>query len=135
MRSNADVLHRLPSLGLRFTNPRAARHDALGAPTADHGGQRSQFLPISMKNVLVCSLDELPDNSMRVFEIGGRELVFVRDGNQIYAMRNLCPHQGAKLSEGILSCHRIPADVGEYLTEDGCSVVRCPWHNWEFDFR
>ena len=86
-----------------------------------------------MKALPVCSLEQLPDDTMRAFQVGGRELVFVRNGERIYALRNLCPHQGADLSEGMLSCRRVAAQVGEYRTDKGSQVVRCPWHNWEFD--
>jgi nitrite reductase/ring-hydroxylating ferredoxin subunit len=86
-----------------------------------------------MKQVSVCPLHDLPDGSMRMFHVDGRELVFVRNGEQVFALRDICPHQGARLSLGLLSCRRIAGDVGDYRTEGQLCVVRCPWHNWEFD--
>ena len=86
-----------------------------------------------MKAIPVCTVDQLPYDSMRAFQVAGRDIVFVRNGERIYALRNFCPHQGATLSLGVLSCRRIAAEVGEYRTQDDSRVVRCPWHNWEFD--
>jgi len=59
--------------------------------------------------------------------------LFVRQKDQVYALRNICPHQGARLSGGILSCGRAAAGVGKHQAEHTDRIVRCPWHNWAFD--
>jgi 3-phenylpropionate/trans-cinnamate dioxygenase ferredoxin subunit len=86
-----------------------------------------------MKQVFVCPLQDLPQGTMRAFRVEGREIVFVHSGERVYALRDVCPHQGARLSDGMITCERIAGAVGEYqLKADGCAV-RCPWHNWEFN--
>jgi nitrite reductase/ring-hydroxylating ferredoxin subunit len=85
-----------------------------------------------MKQIFVCPLQDLPDGSMRSYKVEGREVVFVRNGERIFALRNVCPHQGARLSDGMITCQRIAGAVGEYRLEDDGCMVRCPWHNWEF---
>lgn len=54
-------------------------------------------------------------------------------GRRIYALRNTCPHQGARLSDGVVTCTRVSGRVGEYRADRDGRIVRCPWHNWEFD--
>lgn len=64
----------------------------------------------------------------------GRGVVLVRRGAQWWALRDTCPHQGARLSHGAVS-GRVPpcrpgADID--MIEDE-PVLVCPWHGWEFD--
>ena len=66
----------------------------------------------------VCTLDDLWEGEMKVFEVGGREVLVVNaEGGVIRAMSPLCPHQEHTLAEGMLE--------GVILT--------CPAHLWEFD--
>lgn len=81
----------------------------------------------------VCSLDDLPDGTMRAFRVEGRDLLLVRNGDQVYALRDICPHQGAPLSAGVLTCARLAGGVGEHRADRSNRIIRCPWHNWEFD--
>jgi len=86
-----------------------------------------------MRPVAVCRLDELADATLTAVRAGGRELVLVRHGDQVYALRNVCPHQGARLSDGVLTCGRAAGGVGEHQAIKSGRTIRCPWHNWEFD--
>jgi nitrite reductase/ring-hydroxylating ferredoxin subunit len=85
-----------------------------------------------MKQLFVCPLQDLPDGAMRSFRVEGRELLLVRNGDRIYALRDICPHQGARLSDGMITCQRISGSVGEYRLDGDNCLIRCPWHNWEF---
>jgi nitrite reductase/ring-hydroxylating ferredoxin subunit len=85
------------------------------------------------RKIHALALDELPDGTMKAVRAGGRELLLVRRGREIYALRNVCPHQGARLSDGVLSCTRRGGRVGEYVADLTGRIVRCPWHNWEYD--
>ena len=82
--------------------------------------------------IAVVSLAELPEGGMRRIAASGREILLVRQGDKVYALRNTCPHQGARLSDGVLSCARVAGAVGEYRSRQGEAIVRCPWHNWEY---
>lgn len=83
--------------------------------------------------VAACKLDEIDDGAMKALEVNGRAVVLIRRGDDVAALRNVCPHQGATLSGGVVSCRRVAAGVGEYVADVSAGVVRCPWHNWEFD--
>ena len=66
----------------------------------------------------------------------GRDQVVVRKGDEFFAIRDACPHQGAKLSGGAL-CGQVEACVrGEQpvLSRDA-EFLTCPWHGWKMDLR
>ena len=88
-----------------------------------------------MTDVVVCKLSELADGQMKAVRAGGRDLLVARHGDALYALRDVCPHFGAPLSRGVLSCARMAGEVGEYPIDESAPTVRCPWHNWEFDAR
>lgn len=86
-----------------------------------------------MKHV-VCKVDELVPGSKRSVQIGARSFVLVMtSGGEYCAMRDACPHQGAKLSDGELKGTNLPSCVGEYIYGREGEILRCPWHRWEFD--
>lgn len=67
--------------------------------------------------VVVGSLDEIPENGMAEYYINGLCVLLCRSGDAVRAVSGICPHRGAQLGQGVLQ---------------GMSVV-CPWHEWEFD--
>ncbi|MFK7914372.1 MAG: Rieske (2Fe-2S) protein [Pseudomonadales bacterium] len=62
-------------------------------------------------------LAQLPERSTHRY--GGRDLLVVREGDEVFAVPALCPHQLGPLQQGEIS--------------DGC--VTCPWHGYAFDLR
>ena len=68
-------------------------------------------------------------------EIEGRGFVVVNAGTEFHAARDVCPHQGARLSRG-----RCKGDVRapvlgepvEYRTGER-TLLQCAWHGWIFD--
>ena len=65
------------------------------------------------------SLQDLPPGSMRAVTVAGTSILFVREGDQVYAMEPRCGHAGGPLPEGTLQGH----------------VVTCPWHGSQWDAR
>ncbi|MBC5811456.1 MAG: Rieske (2Fe-2S) protein [Candidatus Eremiobacteraeota bacterium] len=73
-----------------------------------------------MPNFLpVATIGEIPPGSSRIFVVDRREIAVFNVGGSLYAIDNVCPHQGGPLGEGWL---------------DG-TLVSCPWHGWCFDVR
>jgi 3-phenylpropionate/trans-cinnamate dioxygenase ferredoxin subunit len=72
---------------------------------------------------------ELGSGQMKVFNIGKREVLLARVGNDFYAVDNRCPHMGARLSEGKLEKTFItcPRHRSQFDLADG-HVVR--WTDW-----
>jgi nitrite reductase/ring-hydroxylating ferredoxin subunit len=79
---------------------------------------------------------ELRPGTWTTITVRGREIVVVNDRGDVFALFNRCPHQQARLSSGRLA--RAPASgrpIGEISYAPGGSVLRCPWHHYEFDLR
>jgi nitrite reductase (NADH) small subunit len=67
----------------------------------------------------VAAIDELVEGEGKVVVFGGEDVALFRIGEQVFAVENTCPHQGASLAEGWLE--------GEN--------VSCPWHAWCFSLK
>jgi nitrite reductase (NADH) small subunit len=72
-----------------------------------------------MSRVQVCRLDDIPRLGARRFHRGdGKTIAIFRTADdQVFALRDACPHKGGPLSQGIVF---------------GGSVA-CPLHNWCID--
>ena len=54
----------------------------------------------------------------------------------LHALVAKCLHQGGPLDTGKLYEHMTPGDeLGEYVPKEGCEVLKCPWHGYEYDIR
>jgi nitrite reductase/ring-hydroxylating ferredoxin subunit len=62
---------------------------------------------------------EIKDGQMKGLYLKGRPILLVKEGKQVYALSNRCPHMGCSLERGILKEH----------------FVTCPCHEWKFDIR
>lgn len=70
-----------------------------------------------MKNawVKVCALEDIPVLGARVVRRQAGDIaVFRNEDNEVFALRDKCPHKGGPLSQGIVFGKR----------------VACPLHNW-----
>ncbi len=67
----------------------------------------------------VANLSEVPPGQSKIVTVDGRDVALFNVDGSIYALDNVCPHQGGPLGEGYL---------------DGAEVT-CPWHAWTFDVK
>lgn len=67
-------------------------------------------------SIKAIALKDLPERGAVRVELMGQDIALVRCEGRIYALGDICPHQGGPLSSGT---------VGE-------NFIRCPWHAWEF---
>lgn len=82
----------------------------------------------------ICPLDALPPGERTIVQIGKRSIGVFNVHGDLYAVRNVCPHQGAELCRGTVGGTMLPTDKpGEYNYALDGQVLRCPWHFWEFD--
>ena len=86
-----------------------------------------------MARVAVCRADELAPGHHRTVTVDGRSIGVFNVAGVLYAIRNVCPHQGADLCRGTLSGTMVPSSPYEYRYDLEGRVLRCPWHGWEFD--
>lgn len=81
----------------------------------------------------LCREQDLEPGQMRTATAGQVAVIVIRklDGS-FRALRDRCPHRGARLSRGLLQEMIDGEQVGtrELRAE---VVVRCPWHGYEFD--
>lgn len=88
--------------------------------------------PATAERHHVGSADGFEDGRFRVFEIAGRPIGVVRRGDEFYAVRNRCPHQGAEICGGRVAGTMLASAPGQYRYSDADAVLACPWHRWEF---
>jgi nitrite reductase/ring-hydroxylating ferredoxin subunit len=70
------------------------------------------FTPTGIK------ITDLDRSGRKLVRHGGKQVLLVTQGGQVFAIANRCPHEGYPLSEGTLG--------------PDC-VLTCNWHNWKFD--
>ena len=69
----------------------------------------------------------------RMLELGGHPIGLFRVGEELHALADRCPHRGAPLcSSGRVATGIEPRD-GRLTLGEPDTVVRCPWHKWDFD--
>jgi nitrite reductase (NADH) small subunit len=66
----------------------------------------------------IAKLDDIPRLGSRVLRTDTMDIaVFRTAGDQVFALRDSCPHKGGPLSQGIVHG----------------TTVTCPLHNWKID--
>ena len=86
-----------------------------------------------MGRYVVGKVSELPPSSRRIVRVNGREIGVFNVKGVYYALRNLCPHQGAPLCLGAVTGLAVSDEPGEIEWTRAGEILRCPWHGWEFD--
>lgn len=82
--------------------------------------------------VEVGRVEEFARGEMRTVKVDNAEIGIVRWKSEIYAIRNVCPHQGGPVC-GVLLDDYQPAKVGSVTVGPNPPRVACAWHHWEFD--
>jgi nitrite reductase/ring-hydroxylating ferredoxin subunit len=77
--------------------------------------------------------DLAEDGAFRVVNVDGREIAVVRWQGELYAFRNICPHQGAPLCGDVAP--RLESSKPGTVSSDRSvpPIVQCTRHRWEFD--
>jgi nitrite reductase/ring-hydroxylating ferredoxin subunit len=89
-----------------------------------------------MRRCVVGKVKELPPGERKLVLVGGKSGIGVFNvKGRFYALKNLCPHKGGPLCLGRLRPHVISPDVYQLDHEGDSEVLKCPWHQWEFDLR
>jgi len=88
-----------------------------------------------LNRICVGSASEIAPGSRKIVEIGGRSIGVYNVNGHYYAIRNLCPHQGAPLCLGITTSFVTSSGRGEFCFEQEGEIMRCPWHFWEFEIK
>ncbi|MEU7814444.1 Rieske (2Fe-2S) protein [Pseudonocardia sp. NPDC049154] len=89
----------------------------------------------SGRRIVVAAAGEIPVGGRKIVEVDGRSIGVFRLGDGYVALRNTCPHEGAPLCQGVLSGALTSPRPGVYRYARRGEILRCPWHQWEFDTR
>jgi nitrite reductase/ring-hydroxylating ferredoxin subunit len=88
-----------------------------------------------MQKYLVATVDEIPPGQRKIITIAGRSIGIFNINGEFFALRNRCPHAGAPLCQGVLSGFVHSQGPGDYTYTQKGEILRCPWHQWEFDIK
>lgn len=77
---------------------------------------RQQFALLREGYVFVCKAHEIEDSRAKIFCIDKERIAVFRHNNKLFAIHNVCKHQGGPLGEGKVL--------------DGC--ITCPWHGYQY---
>ncbi len=66
--------------------------------------------------VYVCEVHDIENGRAKIFCIDKERVAVYRHGDKLYAIHNVCKHQGGPLGEGKII--------------DGC--ITCPWHGYQY---
>src|SRR5207244_6917357 len=138
---HTHVRQRLPPLGLRRTRADpspAPRRVAREHPLA----KRRQLLQIAHPRPRMSSAasretrlplrDAPAEGTVRMIELEGHQIGLYTLAGAVYAIANRCPHRGAPLCAGKIATPIQTEADGIGLGQPN-SILRCPWHKWEFD--
>jgi nitrite reductase/ring-hydroxylating ferredoxin subunit len=91
-----------------------------------------------MSRHVVGRVADLPPGSRKIVPVGGPSGIGVFNvAGRFYALRNICPHQGAEICKGEITGTTVPKwqesgpPVLEWCREG--EILTCPWHAWEID--
>jgi nitrite reductase/ring-hydroxylating ferredoxin subunit len=88
-----------------------------------------------MKKYVVANVKEISPGQRKIMTIAGRSIGIFNIDGEFFALRNRCPHAGAPLCEGVLSGLVHSKSPGDYTYTRKGEILRCPWHQWEFDVK
>jgi len=71
----------------------------------------------------IASLEDIPNNQAKVFEVDGLQIVIARRDNKVWGYKNVCPHLGIGLNS-----------AGDKMTTFDDSYLICTMHGAMFEF-
>jgi len=80
-------------------------------------------------------LEDFPEGAATIITVEGRSIGVYNLKGELYALRNLCPHQGAPLCIGHITPWVSAPEPYHFVYEREGEIVRCPWHQWEFEIK
>ncbi len=88
-----------------------------------------------MARHVVARAAEIPPGERKLVTIDGRGVVVFNLKGEFFALSDQCPHKGGSLAGGICTGLVESGEPGEYRYSREGEMIRCPWHQWEFDIR
>jgi 3-phenylpropionate/trans-cinnamate dioxygenase ferredoxin subunit len=86
-----------------------------------------------MARHVVGAVDSFPIGSTTRVEVKGRAIAIFNVKGDFFALRDICPHQGASLSAGAVMPWVTSKEPGCFALDQDRRLVKCPWHGWEYE--
>jgi 3-phenylpropionate/trans-cinnamate dioxygenase ferredoxin subunit len=87
------------------------------------------------KKHVVAAVGDIPPGGRKLVDVSGRDVAVFNLSGEFFALANKCPHRGGPLCKGNLTGLVLSDGPGDYNYTRLGEIIRCPWHNWEFDIR
>jgi 3-phenylpropionate/trans-cinnamate dioxygenase ferredoxin subunit len=84
---------------------------------------------------VVAFVADLAPGQRKVITVAGRSIGVFNVNGEFYALRNQCAHRGGPLCKGRLRPLVLPAHGTHLAYEREGEILKCPWHQWEFDVK
>ncbi|MBS0242241.1 MAG: Rieske (2Fe-2S) protein [Proteobacteria bacterium] len=88
-----------------------------------------------MARHVVAKVGEIAPGSRKCVTLDGRGIIVFNLKGDYYALSQTCPHKGGSLEKGIITGLAQSDGPGDHRLEREGEIVRCPWHQWEFDIK
>lgn len=88
-----------------------------------------------MTRYVLCETSEIPMGGSKLVHVRGRPVAIFNIEGEFFGLFNKCPHEGGSLVHGPRSGLVQSDEPGSYSYCRRGEIVRCPWHNWEFDIK
>lgn len=75
------------------------------------------------------------EGTPRIVAVGDTQLGIIRWCNELFAIRNICPHMLGPVCEGAVIPRLSGPKFGTPVADRESGVLVCPWHRWEYDLR
>ena len=88
-----------------------------------------------MSRHVVAAVGEVASGGSKLVTVKGREIALFNVEGHYFAFFNRCPHAGASLCAGKVVRRVESNEPGQYRLAQDPTMLRCPWHGWQFDLR
>lgn len=88
-----------------------------------------------MARHVVARVGEIEPGRRKCVEVDGRGVIVFNVKGEYFALSETCPHKGGSLAKGIITGLVQSDEPGAYQFAREGEIVRCPWHQWEFDIK
>jgi nitrite reductase (NADH) small subunit len=82
---------------------------------------------------VVAPATELPPGARKIVTVNGHEIGVFNVEGSFYAILNYCPHRAGPLCAGRTRPLVTSSGVYQREYEREGQILKCPWHQWEFD--
>ncbi len=88
-----------------------------------------------MARHVVARAQDIAPGQRKLVTVDGRGVVVFNLKGDYYALSATCPHRGGNLADGVITGLVESDSPGDYHYSRGGEIIRCPWHQWEFDIK